>query len=82
MFFSLIYYIFTYLVLQISEQKVLLDSIIDYVLDNYKNSTFAILAPAGVAKEIDERLWQEEEESFIPHHCAISFIYSFTHLFI
>jgi DNA polymerase-3 subunit chi len=59
-------------VLQTSEQKVLLDSIIDYVLDNYKNSTFAILAPTGIAKELDERLWQEGEESFIPHHCAIS----------
>ncbi|QIW09339.1 DNA polymerase III subunit chi [Francisella sp. LA112445] len=59
-------------VLQTSEQKELLDSIVNYVLDNYKNKTFAILAPTGIAKELDEKLWQPGGESFIPHHCAIS----------
>ena len=59
-------------VLQTSEQKVLLNSIVDYILKNYKNSTFAILAPTEIAKELDEKLWQPDEESFIPHHCAIS----------
>ncbi|WP_150467662.1 DNA polymerase III subunit chi [Francisella sp. SYW-9] len=59
-------------VLQTSKQKELLDSIYNYVLNNYKTKTFAILAPTGIARELDEKLWQPEEESFIPHHCAIS----------
>ncbi|MED7788690.1 DNA polymerase III subunit chi [Francisella sp. 19X1-34] len=59
-------------VLQTSEQKELLDSIVNYVLANYKAKTFAILAPTGIAKELDDRLWQPGEESFVPHHCAIS----------
>lgn len=59
-------------VLQTSKQEVLIDTIINYVLENHKDNTFAILAPAGIAKELDEMLWQPGKESFIPHHCAIS----------
>lgn len=60
-------------VLQTSEVKELLGSIVGFVLAKYnENIRVVVLAPTGLAKQIDESLWQEGEDSFVPHHCAIS----------
>jgi len=60
-------------VLQTSDINKLLIGVIDFIVKQYEaKSRIAVLAPTGLAKQLDESLWQEGADSFIPHHCAIS----------
>ena len=50
-----------------------LDNICGYIRANYSNTkNIAILAPQGIAKDLDNKLWQADSESFLPHFCAIN----------
>lgn len=60
-------------VLQTNSLVDVLSYICTQVSDNYiTNKRLAILAPSGVAKELDAILWQAGQESFIPHFCALN----------
>lgn len=60
-------------VLQTNSLVDVLNYICTQVSDNYiTNKRLAILAPSGVAKELDTVLWQAGQESFIPHFCALN----------
>ncbi|AIT09788.1 DNA polymerase III subunit chi [Candidatus Francisella endociliophora] len=60
-------------VLQTTEVKELLESVVKFVLAKYNEDLrVAILASTGIAKQLDESLWQDGKDSFIPHHCAIN----------
>lgn len=60
-------------VLQITELNKLLDVIVEYVLKQYNSiNKIAILAPANISKDLDDRLWQQGNDSFIAHYCAIN----------
>ena len=50
-----------------------LDNVCEYLQANYRHTKkIAVLAPQGIAKELDSRLWQSGTESFLPHFCAIN----------
>ena len=50
-----------------------LNNIGEYIRANYNHSKkLAILAPQGIAKELDNKLWQVDTENFLPHFCAIN----------
>ena len=50
-----------------------LNNICEYIRANYNHSKkLAVLAPQGIAKELDNKLWQADTESFLPHFCAIN----------
>ncbi|WP_395166683.1 DNA polymerase III subunit chi [Francisella salimarina] len=60
-------------VLQTPDINQMLEVLIDTVIKEYDESkTIAILAPTGIAKQLDDDLWQDGQDSFIPHHCAIT----------
>ncbi|AJI55144.1 DNA polymerase III chi subunit, HolC family protein [Francisella philomiragia] len=60
-------------VLQTPDINQMLEVLIDTVIKEYDESkTIAILAPTGIAKQLDDDLWQDGQDSFIPHHCAIA----------
>ncbi|MGQ4001952.1 DNA polymerase III subunit chi [Francisellaceae bacterium CB300] len=60
-------------VFQTSNLVDVLNSICEYLVANYSHSKrIAILAPQGIAKELDSKLWQADTESFLPHFCAIN----------
>lgn len=60
-------------VLQTSDINELLSAVTDFILKQYQSkSRVAVLAPTGLAKQLDENLWEDGADSFIPHHCAIS----------
>ncbi len=60
-------------VFQTSNLVDVLNSICEYVVANYSHSRkIAILAPQGIAKELDSKLWQADTENFLPHFCAIN----------
>ncbi|QIV96717.1 DNA polymerase III chi subunit [Allofrancisella inopinata] len=60
-------------VLQINTLAETLDVVVQRVISVYNTGkTVVILAPEAFAKELDIKLWQAGEESFIPHFCATS----------
>ena len=60
-------------ILQTSSLADVLNNICEYLQANYSyTKKIAVLAPQGIAKELDNRLWQAEIESFLPHFCAIN----------
>ncbi|EDN37050.1 DNA-directed DNA polymerase [Francisella tularensis subsp. novicida GA99-3548] len=60
-------------VLQTQDINQMLEALITEVVKEYAlQKTIAILAPAGIAKQLDDKLWQDGQDSFIPHHCAIN----------
>ncbi|MEY8717326.1 DNA polymerase III subunit chi [Francisella philomiragia] len=60
-------------VLQTPDINQMLEVLIDTVIKEYDEcKTIAILAPTGIAKQLDDDLWQDGQDSFIPHHCAIA----------
>lgn len=60
-------------VLQTADINELLYAVTDFILKQYQaKSRVAVLAPTGLAKQLDENLWEDGSDSFIPHHCAIS----------
>ncbi|APC90934.1 MULTISPECIES: DNA polymerase III subunit chi [Francisella] len=60
-------------VLQTQDINQMLDDLIAAVIKEYNlQKTIAILAPTGIAKHLDDKLWQDGQDSFIPHHCAIN----------
>lgn len=53
----------------------LLDYVISYIEERYTNTKkIAVVADTELAKELDKKLWQDGEKSFIPHFCAVSTI--------
>ncbi|AEB28056.1 DNA polymerase III subunit chi [Francisella hispaniensis] len=60
-------------VLQTQDINQMLEVLITTVIKEYsERKTIAILAPIGIAKQLDDDLWQDGQDSFIPHHCAIN----------
>ena len=60
-------------IFQTSSIADVLNNICEYLQVNYSHSKkIAVLAPQGIAKELDSKLWQADTESFLPHFCAIS----------
>ncbi len=60
-------------VLQTPDINQMLEMLITTVIKEYnERKTIAILAPTGIAKQLDDDLWQDGQDSFIPHHCAIA----------
>ncbi|GMN89322.1 DNA polymerase III subunit chi [Francisella sciaenopsi] len=60
-------------VLQTPDINQMLEVLITTVIKEYnERKTIAILAPTGIAKQLDDDLWQDGQDSFIPHHCAIT----------
>lgn len=60
-------------VLQTPDINQMLEVLIATVIKEYnERKTIAILAPTGIAKQLDDDLWQDGQDSFIPHHCAIA----------
>ncbi|QEO58066.1 DNA polymerase III subunit chi [Francisella marina] len=60
-------------VLQTPDINQMLEVLIATVIKEYDEcKTIAILAPTGIAKQLDDDLWQDGQDSFIPHHCAIA----------
>ncbi|KYW86391.1 DNA polymerase III subunit chi [Francisella hispaniensis] len=60
-------------VLQTQDINQMLEVLITTVIKEYsERKTIAILAPTGIAKQLDDDLWQDGQDSFIPHHCAIN----------
>ncbi|NDT68337.1 DNA polymerase III subunit chi, partial [Francisella tularensis subsp. holarctica] len=60
-------------VLQTQDINQMLEVLITEVVKEYAlQKIIAILAPAGIAKQLDDKLWQDGQDSFIPHHCAIN----------
>lgn len=50
-----------------------LNNICEYLQVNYSHTRkIAVLAPQGIAKELDSKLWQSDTETFLPHFCAIN----------
>ena len=44
----------------------------DYILDMYnEGKKIAVLAQTQVARQLDDLLWQDGRESFVPHFCAV-----------
>ena len=60
-------------VLQTQDINQMLEVLTAAVIKEYnQHKTIAVLSPTGIAKQLDDKLWQDEQDSFIPHHCAIS----------
>ncbi|MEY8766441.1 MULTISPECIES: DNA polymerase III subunit chi [Francisella] len=60
-------------VLQTPDINQMLEVLITTVIKEYnERKTIAVLAPTGIAKQLDDDLWQDGQDSFIPHHCAIT----------
>ena len=60
-------------IFQTSSIADVLNNICEYIQANYRHSRkIAILASQGIAKELDNKLWQADTESFLPHFCAIN----------
>ena len=60
-------------IFQTSSLADVLDNICEYIRANYSHTKkLAILAPQGIAKELDNKLWQADTEIFLPHFCAIN----------
>lgn len=51
----------------------LMDYVTEFVINEYsQEKKIAILADKALAKVIDEKLWKDGEDIFIPHFCAIN----------
>jgi len=60
-------------VLKSSVDDDLISYVVSYVIDNYStDTTIAIVADKEIAALIDDALWMEGKNSFIPHFCAIN----------
>jgi len=60
-------------VLQTADVNELLFAVIDFISKQFDAGVrVAVLSPTGLAKQLDQSLWQEGTDSFIPHHCATS----------
>lgn len=60
-------------VLQTQDINQMLDILVAAVVKEYSlQKPIAILAPTVIAKQLDDKLWQDGQDSFIPHHCAIN----------
>ncbi|MBK2028637.1 DNA polymerase III subunit chi [Francisella noatunensis] len=60
-------------VLQTPDINQMLEVLIATIIKEYsERKTIAVLAPTGIAKQLDNDLWQDGQDSFIPHHCAIT----------
>ena len=62
-----------FLVLKNDDLVMVLDSLYKDIIKEYSaGRRVAVFAPITIVKQLDEMLWQDGEESFIPHHCAIN----------
>lgn len=59
-------------ILNDNNQETLIEKALELILENYsKNNKILVLASSQISKEIDVRLWKNNQEDFIPHFCAI-----------
>ncbi|MFC4892903.1 DNA polymerase III subunit chi [Pseudofrancisella aestuarii] len=60
-------------ILNTNTDEELINYIVDFVVKEYSSEKkIAILAEQSVAKIVDDKLWKDGEDVFIPHFCAIN----------